>query len=152
MKSWAQKKRAGGFSLIELMVVVAVIGILAGVGFPSYQQYVRKGNRSSAQQLMLEIASKQAQYILDARQYTDIAGSGGLNIGARDGWTCTNSATPPQCSHSKYTLALTVDNTATPPTFSMTATAIASQVDDGNLTYNSQGAKTRMVSGTDQGW
>lgn len=144
--------RHAGFTLIELMVVVAVIGILAGVAFPSYQQYVRKGNRSSAQQLMLEIASKQTQYILDAREYTAIMGTGGLNIGSRDGWTCTATATQPQCSNTKYTLAVTVDNTATPPTFSMTATAIASQIPDGNLTYNNLGAKTRMVSGTDQGW
>lgn len=144
--------RQSGFTLIELMVVVAVIGILAGVAFPSYQQYVRKGNRSSAQQLMLEIASKQTQYILDAREYASIMGRGGLNIGSRDGWTCTTTATAPQCSNTKYTLAVTVDNTATPPSFAMTATAIGSQVDDGKLTYNSQGAKTRMVGGTDQGW
>lgn len=148
----ARPAGSGGFSLIELMTVVVVIAILAAIALPSYQRYMQRGQRSSAQQLMMEIASKQGQYILDARQYTAIVGSGGLNIASRDGWTCTTSATTPQCSNTYYQLALTVDNTATPPTFTMTATAIGSQVSDGNLTYNSVGTKTRMVGGVDQGW
>lgn len=146
------RRRAAGFSLIELMVVVAVIGILAGIGFPSYKSYLQRSNRSSAEQLIMEIVSKQSQYILDARQYTDIIGSGGLNIASRDSWTCTTTATQPQCSNSYYQMAVTVDNTATPPTFSILATAIVNQVEDGNLTYNSTGAKSRLVSGVDKGW
>lgn len=147
-------RRQPGFSLIEVMVVVAVLGILSAIAFPSYQDYVRRGHRSSAEQLIMEIASKQGQYILDARAYTDIIGAGtnGLNIANRDGWTCTTTSTAPQCSNSYYTLAITVDNTATPPTFSMTATAIGTQVPDGNITYNSTGAKSRLVGGVDKGW
>jgi len=146
------KRSMAGFTLIEVMIVVVVVAILAAIGFPSYQDYVRRGYRSSAEQLIMEIASKQSQYILDARAYADIIGSGGLNIASRDGWTCTTTSAQPQCSNSYYTLAVTVDNGATPPTFSMTATAIGNQVSDGNLTYNSTGAKTRMVSGVDKGW
>ena len=147
-------KKAAGFTLIELMIVVVVIGILAAIGFPSYQDYVRRGHRSSAEQLIMEIASKQSQYILDARTYTDIIGAGtnGLNIANRDTWTCTTTSTQPQCSNSYYQLKVTVDNSATPPTFSILGTAIGSQVADGDLTYNSTGAKTRMVSSVDKGW
>ena len=69
------------------MVVVAVIGILSAVAWPSYKQYVQRGNRPAAQQLMLEIASREQQYLLDARQYTATIGSGGLNIGnVRGAW------------------------------------------------------------------
>lgn len=140
--------RTGGFTLIELMVVVAVIGILAGIAWPSYQEYVRRSNRSAAQQLMLEISNRQQQYIVDARQYTATLGSGGLNIGSKDGWTCATN-----CTNSHYTLSAAVDNTATPPTFTLTATPSGGlQSGDGTLTLDSLGNKRRMVSGSDKGW
>ena len=65
-----------GFTLIELMIVVAIIGILAAVAYPSYTQYVVKANRSAAQTFMLEVASKQERYLLDARSYGDLAALG----------------------------------------------------------------------------
>ena len=65
-----------GFTLIELMIVVAIVGILAAVAYPSYTQYVVKANRSAAQTFMLEVASKQERYLLDARSYGDFAALG----------------------------------------------------------------------------
>jgi type IV pilus assembly protein PilE len=53
-----------GFTLIELLIVVAIIGILASMAYPSYQQYIVKGNRAAAQQFLLEAASVQHQYFL----------------------------------------------------------------------------------------
>jgi type IV pilus assembly protein PilE len=61
--------RLGGFTLIELMVVVAVVAILGAVAYPSYRNYIVRGNRSAAQSFMLEVASKQERYMLDARTY-----------------------------------------------------------------------------------
>ena len=65
-----------GFTLIELMIVVAIIGILAAVAYPSYTQYVVKANRSAAQTFMLEVASKQERYLLDARSYGEMPALG----------------------------------------------------------------------------
>jgi type IV pilus assembly protein PilE len=140
-----------GFTLIELMIVVVVIGILAAVAYPSYQDYVKRGKRSDAQQFMSEISSRETQYILDARQFTDKMGSGGLNM-ARTGWTCDD--TVPNCTNSLYTLTVTVDNTATPPTYDIKAAPKSGtpQADDGDLHLFSTGSKTRMVSGVDKGW
>jgi type IV pilus assembly protein PilE len=134
-----------GFTLIELMVVVAVIGILAGIAFPSYQQYVRKANRSEAQQLMMQIASRQVQYLLDAREYTATIGTGGLNING-NGWTCAAT-----CTNSKYTVTVTLV-AGPPPSFQISAVPSGSQVADGTLYLNattagvySEGAKTRTA-------
>src|SRR5712692_5534256 len=95
----AIRERRRGFTLIEVMTVVAIIGILAAIAYPSYLKYLQRLNRSQAQQLMMQISSRQVQYFLDARAYTATIGPGGLNIPNRDDWTCTAV-----CSNGKYTV------------------------------------------------
>ena len=122
--------RSAGFTLIEVMIVVAIIGILSAIAFPSYQNYVMRAKRSAAQQFMLDISSREQQYLLDARSYTATIGTGGLNM------TVSTDVSP------YYTFAIAVNNAAAPPTFTITATAIGSQLNDGNLTLNNLGQKT----------
>ena len=58
-----------GFTLIELLIVLAVVAILALIALPSYQAQIRKGHRAAAQSYMMDLAQRQAQYLLDARAY-----------------------------------------------------------------------------------
>jgi len=123
-------RAAAGFTLIELMIVVAIIGILAAIAYPSYQEHIRRGHRAEAKSQMMEIANREQQFFLANRSYTSTLGTGGLNYALP-----TETAT-------RYTAAVAVDNAGTPPTFTITFTAIGAQVPDGNLTLNSQGVKT----------
>ncbi|REL37310.1 type IV pilin protein [Thalassotalea euphylliae] len=63
--------KSSGFTLIELLIAVAIIGILAGVAYPSYQSYATKSKRTEGQRELLRIASLMEQYYLDNRIYTN---------------------------------------------------------------------------------
>jgi len=59
----------GGFSLIELMVVVAIIAIISAFAYPSYQRYVIKTKRSVAQNALLQVADRQQQFFMDNKRF-----------------------------------------------------------------------------------
>ena len=126
----AASGRSQGFTLIELMVAVAVVGILAGLAWPSYRNYVMRANRSAAQQFMLDIVNREEQYMLDARSYA--TGSTAL--------TSLNLTVPTAVSPN-YTLSV-APVTGPPVGYLITATAIGNQLTDGNLTLSSAGTKT----------
>ena len=139
--------RNKGFTITELLIVVAVVGILTAVAFPSYQNHVRKGARAAAQAAMMQVADREAQYLLDARNYA--VGSAAL--------TALNVTVPTDVA-SKYTITVTAaDGTGTasvPPSYTITATPITGgpQVSDGTLTLTHTGAKTRTVGSTVYSW
>ena len=134
--------KARGFTLVELMMVVAVIAILAGIAIPSYSYYTTKARRADAAQLMLEIQNKQEQYVLDARTYTTAltAAGGGIPMASANGWTCAGTT----CTNTFYSVAVTLV-AGPPPSYNVVATALGNQASDGNLTLSSAGAKTRSA-------
>lgn len=66
------RTRQSGFTLIELMIVVAVIGILAAVAFPSYRQYVCRSTRTAGQNYLLDLAQRQELLFQSARAYSAV--------------------------------------------------------------------------------
>lgn len=66
-----------GFTLMELMITVAIVGILATVAYPSYTDFVLRANRSEAQRELMRFASLQEQVFIDKRAYAaDMTGLG----------------------------------------------------------------------------
>jgi type IV pilus assembly protein PilE len=122
-----------GFTLIELMVAVAIIGILATIALPSYRQYVIRANRSAAQAQMMEIANRQQQFLMANRRY------------AAD-LTELNFALPAEVDE-RYDCDVDGDPTSggSPvPQFLITCTGIGAQAGDndlGDLTLDSAGNK-----------
>ena len=72
-------KKAQGFTLIELMVVIAVIAILASIALPSYQSYIFRANRSLATVLMTDVMRDQEEMYSEILTYTTSLGPVGAN-------------------------------------------------------------------------
>jgi len=75
--------KATGFSLIELMIVVIIVGILMAISVPAYQGYVLRSHRTDAHSSLLDIAARQERFVAQRNTYTTvIAADTGLNMGS----------------------------------------------------------------------
>jgi len=123
---------AKGFTLLEVMVVAAIIAILAAVALPQYRNSVVKGTRSDGIQMLTSIMSSQERYFSNEISYTsdltDLGYSSSSEVASTEG---NYKITATACAGA--TIAQCVLLTATPQ---------GGQASDGKLTLNSRGAKT----------
>lgn len=123
-------RRAGaGFTLIELMVSMAIVALLAAIAYPAYGNYLKKSNRAAAQSYMVELAQAQSQYMADSRSYA--ASESALHM------------TTPAAVASKYQISIAASD-GPPPSFTITATPVptSSQAGEDVLTLDQAGART----------
>ena len=123
-------QRTLGFTLVELMIAVAIMAILAAIAMPAYNNYKIKANRSAAQQFMLSIANRQEQYLLDNRSYATTVAQLGI--------------APPAELNGKYNTNPAdwiINVTTAPPAYTIQAIPTGIQAGDGTLTLTNSGAK-----------
>ena len=125
------------------MIAVAVVSILAAIGYPSYVSQMRKGRRADAQSFAMDVVARQQQFLLDRRTYatsvSDAAADNGLAMAI------------PVAVSAYYTVTMAT-NTVAPPTFDISLTPIGTQGGDacGTLRINQAGIKS--ATGTGKCW
>jgi type IV pilus assembly protein PilE len=129
-----------GFTLIELMIVVVIVGVLMGIALPAYQGYTLRAHRSEAHASLLDIAARQERFVAQNNTYTtEVSAATGLGLGTtttREGY---------------YDLTTSACGAGTLATcYLVTATATARQNSDTDcltITYDSAGAKSSTTPG-----
>ena len=127
--------KTSGFSLIELMIVVAIVGLLFGIAIPAYQSHMLKAHRADAQGILLDMAARQERFITQNNTYTtNVSANTGLNLGS----TVSNEG--------YYNLSAAACGGGTIATcYLLTATATGGQTNDTDclsLSYSSAGVKS----------
>jgi len=132
--------RQQGYSLMELMITVGIVGILASVAYPSFTGFLASSNRSSAQADLMALAASMERHKAANFTYQGAA-TGGADIGAPTVFQRYSPASEPE-SNKKYDLTI-LTMSANGLTYSLKATPVSTstQSGDGSLFYYSDGRK-----------
>lgn len=127
-------RQARGYTLVELLVTMAIVAILAALVYPSYSAYLVRSNRANAQSYLMDLANRQHQYLLDKRSYADSL-------------TSLNAPAVPADVSQYYVITSPFSPASTASSFTVKAVPVATgpQRNDGTLSIDQDG--NRLPSG-----
>lgn len=141
------RRSARGMTLTELLVVVAIVSLLAAIGYPSYTAYVTRANRSAAKSTLLQVADRQEQFFADNKRYAADLTQLGY---ASNGFAIDKQGAPVAPESDARLYAITLTN-ATATTFTVNAAPQLRQYEHdgqcGTLTLTHAGQKGQSGSG-----
>jgi type IV pilus assembly protein PilE len=108
-------RTARGITLVELLVVMAVLGIIASVAYPSYRGQVMRSHRAAAQAFLMDVSLRQQQRLVDVRSYAADLDELGMSA--------------PESVARHYTITIDAGDDL-PPAFTLSAAPIGAQVND----------------------
>jgi type IV pilus assembly protein PilE len=133
------RESEGGFTLLELMIVVAIVGILAAIAFTTYSAQVQKARRTDARTAVLDLAGREERYFSVNNSYSSTATDVGYG-----------GAFPQVVGSGYYTLGVAINAPGANPSFQITASAILQQLADtscASFSVNQLGQQTSQDSG-----
>ena len=143
------KKLQYGVTLLELMIVVAIVAILSAAAFPSYMQYVVSTKRTVATSALLQIADRQQQFFMDNKQFTNDL----TNLGfAANPLVLADDGNSVAAADADAVYSISLSNVAV-TTYTITAAPLHGQAsrdtDCASLTLNQAGARGNSGGGDD---
>ena len=148
-RSMRTSHRQRGVTLIELLIVVAIVALLSSIAYPSYMRYVIKTKRTVAQSALLQVADRQQQFFMDNKRYA----ANLTNLGfPADPWVVDDDGKSTVAGDVDAVYSLSLANVAQ-TTYTVTAAPLNGQLSRdtycGNLNLNQAGVKGKTGASDD---
>jgi type IV pilus assembly protein PilE len=143
------KRKAKGFTLVELMIVVAIIALISVIAYPSYMNYVVNTKRNAARNALLQIADRQQQFFMDNKRYAATLTELGL---AANPLVLDDQGNPTDAGNRQAVYSVSLSDLAA-TTYTITAAPMNGQARHdtkcGSLTLDQAGAQAASTGATD---